>query len=134
MLHFHLKLCLFKKILFIFFPGQSTAFKWLIFLKLNKCFLQGSCSMIILPNLLLATSMSLALTCWICLVRSGGVFLFALFSLRSGYRDSKFSFSLFPFFHCAIEGWPHKDLKLFCFFPFSLCYCSEGFVYISVDC
>lgn len=117
MLLFHLKCCLFLKILFnIFFSGQNKVIKWFIFFKLNKCLLQQSCSMVILPNLLLANSMSLFLTCWICLVRSGGVFLFALFSLRSGYRDSKFSFSLFPSFHCASEDWPHKDLKLFCFF------------------
>lgn len=133
MLPFHLKLFLFKKILFtIFFQERIWSLNGSYFL--NKCLSQRSCSMIILPNLLLATTMSLSLTCWICLVRNGGDFLFALFSLRSGYRDSKFSFSLFPFFHCSVEDWPHKELKLSCFFSFLLCYCFEGFVYFSIDC
>lgn len=100
MLPFHLKLFLFKKILFtIFFQERIWSLNGSYFL--NKCLFQRSCSMIILPNLLLATTMSLSLTCWICLVRNGGDFLFALFSLRSGYRDSKFSFFISIFSLCC---------------------------------
>lgn len=104
----------------MFVSGQNMTIKDLIFLKLKKCLPQWFCSMTVLLNLLLASSMSLSLTYWICFQQDRGCFFLSpfVFLMELGIQMHVF-FSPSLYFFISIFILYYWDLSLLSFFFFS---------------